>query len=235
MALKWVWKMNENGQGCTLHACWGGVATYRHKNWPVLLSKNRICLSSCAVMVIGMVGWLMTRLIWLLPLESAHNIHILTHNVLPAQSSLSCRVFTRRLHKFTTDNLPQKSLSRDNHNPQFPWHQKLPSTFYEQSGRSENLAKKTTWLEPTIRHLLQNKITIIFFFSHAMWFTQHRFHFQGHSLHSFSPLGPNLHHSCKADHCCHLPSLSKEWAYSCWWGWQNRTALEKCTHLYDCF
>ena len=163
MALKWVWKMNENGQGCALHACWGGVATYRHKNWPVLLSKNRICLSSCAVMVIGMVGWLMTRLIWLLPLESAHNIHILTHNVLPAQSSLSCQVFTRRLHKFTTDNLPQKSLSRDNHNPQFPWHQKLPSTFYEQSGRSENLAKKTTWLEPTIRHLLQNKITIIFF------------------------------------------------------------------------
>ena len=74
-----------------------------------------------------------------------------------------------------------------------------------------------------------------FFSSHAMWFTQHRFHFQGHSLHSFSPLGPNLHHSCKADHCCHLPSLSKEWAYSCWWGWQNRTALEKCTHLYDCF
>ena len=20
---------------------------------------------------------------------------------------------------------------------------------------------------------------------------------------------------------------------NCWWGWQNRTALEKCTHLYD--
>ena len=47
------------------------------ENLPVLLSKNRICLSSWAVMVTGMVGWLMTRLIWLLPLESAHNIHTL--------------------------------------------------------------------------------------------------------------------------------------------------------------
>ena len=24
----------------------------------------------------------------------------------------------------------------------------------------------------------------------------------------------------------------KEWVTNCWWGWQNRTALEKCTHLY---
>ena len=27
--------------------------------------------------------------------------------------------------------------------------------------------------------------------------------------------------------------LSKEWVSNCWWGWQNRTALEKCTNLYN--
>ena len=26
---------------------------------------------------------------------------------------------------------------------------------------------------------------------------------------------------------------AKEWVNNCWWGWQNRIALEKCTHLYD--
>ena len=25
----------------------------------------------------------------------------------------------------------------------------------------------------------------------------------------------------------------KEWVNNCWWGWQNRTDLGKCTHLYD--
>ena len=25
----------------------------------------------------------------------------------------------------------------------------------------------------------------------------------------------------------------KQWVNNCWWSWQNRTALEKCTHLYD--
>ena len=27
--------------------------------------------------------------------------------------------------------------------------------------------------------------------------------------------------------------LIKEWVNNCWWDWQNRTALEKCSHLYD--
>ena len=26
--------------------------------------------------------------------------------------------------------------------------------------------------------------------------------------------------------------VSKEWVNNCWWGWQNRTDLGKCTHLY---
>ena len=34
---------------------------------------------------------------------------------------------------------------------------------------------------------------------------------------------------------CNTAKLNQpktEWT-NCWWGWQNRTALEKCTHLYD--
>ena len=27
--------------------------------------------------------------------------------------------------------------------------------------------------------------------------------------------------------------IFREWVKNCWWGWQNRTALEKCTHLYE--
>ena len=27
--------------------------------------------------------------------------------------------------------------------------------------------------------------------------------------------------------------ICKEWVNNCWWSWQNRTTLEKCTHLYN--
>ena len=27
--------------------------------------------------------------------------------------------------------------------------------------------------------------------------------------------------------------IRKEWVNNCWWGWQNRTTLEKCPHLYN--
>ena len=27
--------------------------------------------------------------------------------------------------------------------------------------------------------------------------------------------------------------IFKEWVNNCWWGWQNRTVLKKCIHLYD--
>ena len=30
-----------------------------------------------------------------------------------------------------------------------------------------------------------------------------------------------------------LACVFKEWVNNCWWGWQNRTALEKCTHQYE--
>ena len=26
---------------------------------------------------------------------------------------------------------------------------------------------------------------------------------------------------------------TRDWVNNCWWGWQNRTDLGKCTHLYD--
>ena len=83
MVLRWVSKRHGKGQGGVRHTI---------RNLPVLLSKNRICLSSWAVMVTGMVGWLMTRLIWLLPLVSANNIHILIHTIvlLKAASPARC-------------------------------------------------------------------------------------------------------------------------------------------------
>ena len=31
----------------------------------------------------------------------------------------------------------------------------------------------------------------------------------------------------------HRRYIYREWVNNCWWGWQNRTDLGKCTHLYD--
>lgn len=115
---------------------------------PVLLSKNWMCRSSWAVMVIGSVGWLSTLLIlqgasvWRRTWEGRHS-HLKPTIFSP--SGLNA-LWERRLHS-QRDVSPQRSHFMKSTN-----HIKTPEPTENVSQPDLNLIKTHQWATPLFRH-----------------------------------------------------------------------------------
>ena len=102
------------------------------------------------------------------------------------------------------------------------WH----TSFHKASGRQVEPARNVHLLEPAFSWACVNWFDLpiswppLILRANFMTTTDLAYQFADHHWFDATTSWPLIWHA-------------KEWVNNCWWGWQNRTDLGKCTHLYD--